>query len=259
MDVVVIHRRQLPIANPCEGFEPAPGSVSGGGGFCTRCSKQVHDVSAMRESELRRFLAERTTPTVCLAYRVDARGVIQLRPEPRTRVLALAAMVALLAACAGHGRELEVPGSACVDASGYEVVCDEFSEAEMVSVPEGGIASSTVRAPSSEGCPIRPTARPPESSTIEPGGGAPEADTGPSVEGEPGPVAESGSTAAKVRVDFSIEPEQDFIRGMVVVGVYEERDFVPTKELWTEAKERRAQRRRHRRRWRDRNSSVSSR
>ena len=70
---MVVHRRQLPILEPCKGFEPAVGST-GDGGFCTRCRKQVHDVSAMRESELRRFLAARVGTEVCLAYRVDDRG-----------------------------------------------------------------------------------------------------------------------------------------------------------------------------------------
>jgi len=171
-------------------------------------------------------------------------------------------MVGLLAACAGHGRELEFPESPCVDASGYEVVCDDPSAAGMVSVPEDRIASSSDGTPASEGCPIRPTGRPPSGSSVEPPMGSQSPEAGepavPSEQGEPG-AEEPEPTSAKMRVNFSIDPDQTFIRGMVVVGQYEERDFVPTEQLWTESKERRAERRRHRRRWRERGSTVSSR
>jgi hypothetical protein len=104
------------VLGPCDGFVPGPGSAHEGGS-CERCLEQVHDVSAMRESELRQFLAARAGTRVCVSYRTDADGRLLLRPEAPPAsgppALAVGALALLLAACAGPGRALEAPEPGC--------------------------------------------------------------------------------------------------------------------------------------------------
>lgn len=266
---MAVHRRQLPIVDHCEAFVPAPGSADEGG-FCERCQKQVHDVSAMRESELRRFLAARVGTQVCLSYRTDAHGRLRLRPEPAPMsresravgALAVGALAMLLAACAGHATELEIPGSVCRDVDGYAVSCSEPLAAQMLSVPE------VVAAREPAGCPVRPTAPSPEGEpTSEPGPGLEPADAWPDEPplGEPSPstgetTPEAPPTAAGARVDFDIDPDGQFLRGVVVVleAAQVEPDFVPTAELVEQSRERRAERKRARQRERaSRRATVS--
>ena len=237
---MAVHRRQLPLAYRCEGFVPAPGST-GDGGFCEQCQEQVHDVSAMRESELRRLLAAHAGGAVCLSYRTDARGRVQLRPEPawtQWQPLALGALASLLAACAGLADEMVVPGGYCREHDGQEVPCIESYTQETWTVPaEVTIDSYPSEA---EGCPIRPTAPAPEVATAT----------------DPAPVVDDAApgaqpTSAKFRANFKLDPEEDFVRGRVIVtGRWIHRDFVPTVTLWKQWRERRAERKRERERWR---------
>lgn len=251
---MAVHRRQLPLAYQCEGFVPAPGST-GEGGFCERCRRQVHDVSAMRESELRRLLAAHAGGTVCLAYRTDARGRVQLRPEPawaRWQPLAVGALALLLAACAGLAGDPVIPGGYCRDADGYEVPCVEWSEPEMWSVPESEPEISA-RDPEAEGCPVRPTA-PLPTGELEPAAPSPTAPPQVTSATDPAPAASDAApgaqpTSAKFRANFAVDPDQQFLRGIVVVGSVEP-GFVPTEDLWKEWRERRAERKRERERWR---------
>lgn len=260
--VVVVHRRQLPIASPCEDFVSPPGA-SDQGGFCERCQQRVHDVSVMRESELRRFLAARVGMQVCLAYRTDARGHLRLRAEPSWRdahALALGALALLLAACAGHATELEAPTEVCRDEDGYAVSCPTWAEPAMHSVPEG-LEGLEPLEPLGEGCPVRPTAKadlrePPsddEAIAEADPSGVPGArpSTGGTAESSADTSGTSG-TSANVRVDFSIDPDDELRRGMYVVtaGGWIDRDFVPTKQLWKQWAERRARQRAARARWR---------
>lgn len=249
---VVVHRRQLPIVGHCERFVPAPGSADEGG-FCERCCKQVHDVSAMRESELRRFLAARAGTEVCLSYHTDAHGRLRLRPEPAPAPLhaslAVGALASLLAACAGHAVELESPEPVCRDADGYAVSCDEWvaGPTEMQSVPE----ASELAAREAEGCPVRPTAAGPGLAPVDAD------DLGVPAEGEPteglDPAPAAEPTSANARVDFTIDPDDGFLRGVVVIseGGFIDRDFVPTTDLWAQWRQRRAERKAARLRWRE--------
>jgi hypothetical protein len=249
---VALHRRHLPLAYRCEGFVPAPGST-GDGGFCEQCHKQVHDVSTMREGELRRLLARHAGGTVCLAYRTDARGRVRLRPEPMAALrgsLATGALGMLLAACAGHATELEIPGADCRDEDGYAVSCAEPSDPDMLSVPEADevIAMREVEDPSVR--PLEPV--PADEVTSEP---VP-ADDGASTPVDPAsPVAEaSEATATGTTVDMSeiIDLDAELMRGIVAVvdDGWIERDFRPTDELVEEARDRRAERKAARQRWR---------
>jgi hypothetical protein len=269
LHAVAVHRRHLPLAYQCDGFVPAPGS-SGDGGFCERCQERVHDVSTMRESELRRLLAAHAGGTVCLSYRTDARGQVLLRPEPAAVRLSVGALATLLAACAGHMGELEIPGSVCRDEDGYAVTCPEWSDAEMLSVPEDHEATPDCES-EGEGCPVRSTAPAGEVSTIELAETEGSVSVGmvvspaitvrppevapvpvPTVRGGPVPGAEPSS--ARLRANFSIDPYEglDHVRGIIVVGqVASGRPhFVPTKQLWREWRERRAERKAESERWR---------
>lgn len=236
----------------------APGSADEGG-FCERCQTQVHDVSAMRESELRRFLAARVGTSVCLSYRTDAQGRLRLRPEPAPMsrepramgALAVGALAMLLAACAGHATELEIPGPVCRDVDGYTISCSEPLAAQMLSVPE------VVAAREPEGCPVRPTAPvpggEPTNEPDEPPRGEPTVPTGEAT-------PEAPPTAAGARIDFEVAPDEQFLRGVVVVGeaATVEPAFVPTAELVEEGRERRAERKRARLRERaSRRATVS--
>lgn len=251
---MAIHRRHLPLAYRCEGFVPAPGST-GDGGFCEQCQKQVHDVSAMREGELRRLLARHAGGTVCLAYRTDARGHLRLRPEPRSALresLATGALALLLAACAGHATELEIPGDACRDEDGYAVSCAEPPDPGMLSVPEAAevVAMREVEDPSVRSSDPAPVDEPP--SEPVPFEELPSTPVDPST-----PTTEaSEGTPAGTTIDMDalqdVDLDADVMRGVVVVvDGWVERDFRPTDELIEEARARRADRKAARKRWRE--------
>jgi len=260
---VAFHRRQLPILDPCHDFVPAPGSADEGG-FCDRCQKHVHDVSTMRESELRRFLAAHAGTRVCVSYRADAQGRLQLHPEPAAATgpaaLALGALALLLAACAGHAVELDAPGTGCRDAEGYEVSCPvEWSDPSMLSTPElaDPIASREVEA---DGDPVQPPGSEPApagAQDLEPLGDSMRPPPDVSFEdpaatpSDASPTAEP--TSVRVRANFSIDPAAEFVRfvGVVVANPSPRRlHFVPTKQLWDDWQERRAERKAARQRWR---------
>lgn len=50
--------------------------------FCEECGFHVHLISAMRESEARRLLGEKSEGRRCLAYQTDGRGNVITRPDP---------------------------------------------------------------------------------------------------------------------------------------------------------------------------------
>lgn len=269
---MVVHRRQLPVVDPCAGFVPAEGSVRGDGGFCERCQRDVHDVSAMSESQLRTFLVARAGTRVCVAYRVDARGYVRLRPEPPPSPPptqwplqahwmqgTVGALALLLAACAGHLSEAEVPGSACRDAQGYEVECPGWGEAELLSVPEA------LELDDAEGCPLRPTAEGPEEESTE----LLVEDPGVTDEALPDEADEALVDVYEIDVDeegltrgvvvevspATIQPESEpptgLTLGAMVVPIAESTDgYVPTTHLWQDWRARRAERRAARARWR---------
>ena len=216
-------------------------------GYCTRCRKHVHDLSAMRASELRRFLARRVGTEICVSYRVDPKGIVQLRSSSRLRTASLAAMVVLLAACAGYGTELETPDSPCVDAQGYEVSCDESLFADMATTPEDRTPVPSEDAQSS-GCPIRPTGTPPpprdphDPLGLRPGQLPPE-------------VSAKGEEQPPEHEVVSMTIEARTMGAMVVTSTVVERmspAVVPFWEVLADARERRSERRDARRRRKDR-------
>lgn len=215
----------------------------------------------MRESELHDFLQAHAGTQACLAYRVDARGYLQLRPEPRFASVGVGMLALLLAACAGHLGEAEAPGSGCRDAAGYEVACPTWPESAMHSVPDelGPLAGQEVEV--GEGCPVRPTADAAgdaELAELAPGDDASsqvsanEHDALDDARGDANP--EAPGTTDGVRVNFSVDPNHGSMRGMVVVGMspLDARTgrlrFVPTTEILDDLERRRAERRAARKR-----------
>jgi hypothetical protein len=115
----MIHRRQLPIISPCEGFVPAEPRTDREFGLCARCDRVVHDLSQMEEREANELVARIDAgDSICVAYRTRSDGSIVLRERSAWAIPAL-----LLAACAGH-ISAEPAGSTCRDANGYEIDCD---------------------------------------------------------------------------------------------------------------------------------------
>jgi len=125
-----MHRRSLPIAEPCRAFAPTADRS-----WCPNCERQVHDLSEMTASQLRHFLTRHDGRRVCVAYRTRRDGTLVLRPEPRPIGTLLVALG--LVACTGHAPELEHPDSACRDAAGYEIECNSAREDDLLVIPEG--------------------------------------------------------------------------------------------------------------------------
>jgi hypothetical protein len=128
-----LHRRQLPIASPCERFEGSEATADRAA-FCTRCDKHVHDLSRMTEPEVVNLFARNHGHEICVSYRVRADGAVALRkPTPR---LGPAAMALSLAGCAGHLAEAEASDADCVDAAGYHVECPPTSRLGNAVIPD---------------------------------------------------------------------------------------------------------------------------
>ena len=92
-----LRRVDLPIAGPCPvGVELHPDGS--GRSWCERCSKPVHVLAHLRESEVRALLAAHEGRELCVEYRVRPDDSIALRPAPARPLLAAALVGA--AACA---------------------------------------------------------------------------------------------------------------------------------------------------------------
>lgn len=124
-----MHRRTLPIADPCHAFRPEPGKS-----FCDKCEKHVHDLSAMTKREAERFLAAHVGEKICVAYRTAKDGSILVKPEPRMIGVVLIALG--LAACTGYAPEMQHPDEACRDEQGYEIDCRMARGSDVLVTPE---------------------------------------------------------------------------------------------------------------------------
>lgn len=124
-----MHRRTLPIADPCHAFRPEPGKS-----FCGKCEKHVHDLSAMTKREAERFLAAHAGQKICVAYRTAKDGSILVRPEPR--MIGVVMMALGLAACTGYAPEIQHPDDGCRDDQGYQVDCTMSGRPDVLVTPE---------------------------------------------------------------------------------------------------------------------------
>jgi hypothetical protein len=226
--------RRLPIVQRC----PDRNAVRRTGEarlWCEGCATAVHDLSAMRESEARRLLAQNVGRSICVAYRVRPDGTIDVRPDPPRRRL-VAAAAAVLTACAGHLEEDELSSPEdCADAIG----CPNPDMAPAI--PDGvrTQAESTVH----DG----PARDEPPTSDV--------ADESPSelehhaAEGtrseQPDDDAPASATAKDdhVRVHFKIDPEnRPFMGALVVRDEWRASSgrlrFIPTRQIIADLRER---------------------
>jgi len=90
----------LPLRSRCHESYEAMTPVTGGRA-CAACQHVVHDLSAMREREAARFVAEHAGQRVCLRYVARADGTIEYRRDEPSRVGSVV-VAAALAACAPH-------------------------------------------------------------------------------------------------------------------------------------------------------------
>jgi hypothetical protein len=236
----------------------------------------VHDLSAMRESDARRFLAGRVGQEICVSYRVDHRGAVEVRPEPWARLATLTAMVALLAACAGHGGGVTAPEGVCLDGANDPVSCPDVSKTEPQPVagcvvrpaavpsaietasPTSEDASTTVAAEASSVADVEPPMPVATATDADPSGAESDAaqldplgllpgGAAPGV----GLVTSTDGSAAMPRSRRVIEYRHGVhvTMGAMVVGPEWNQASAPsTIDLWIEARERRSHRTRHRRR-----------
>lgn len=144
--VVALHRRQLPIVSPCDGFEGRE-ATDREPAFCTRCAKPVHDLSRLTEREVVGLLARHVGGELCLSYRTHEDGAIVTRAAPPSR-LAPAALAASLAGCAGHLGESDSHARDCIDDDGYRVDCPPTPRLDQPQIPdaieEAGFAPETI-------------------------------------------------------------------------------------------------------------------
>lgn len=127
-------RRRLSIV-ACPAYAPNDPTPRGERG-CERCGHQVHDLTQMTEDELTRLLQERTE-RVCVYARVRRDGTPVLSRRRMLGGMATAG-ITTIAACAPHAAELELelPGSLCEDADGFEVSCESEIDHWLDSIPE---------------------------------------------------------------------------------------------------------------------------
>jgi hypothetical protein len=130
---VALHRRQLPIASPCLGFEGHAATATAPA-FCTRCDKPVHDLSRLSEPEVIGVLAQHVGRELCIAYRTRADGAVVTRATPSR--LGPAALAASLSGCAGHLAEAQTQAQDCVDVDGYHVACPPRPRLDQPVIPE---------------------------------------------------------------------------------------------------------------------------
>jgi hypothetical protein len=106
---------EVEIVSPCPVDLDETGLRGAGRSWhCGHCSKTVHVLSTMTESEARTFLREHAGEDLCVSYAISPAGEVRFRPEPsasivpvgalgrRTRRLAAAGLGVALAACAPH-------------------------------------------------------------------------------------------------------------------------------------------------------------
>ncbi len=110
-----MHKRHLPIANPCHEDWDGMHAQDGGRRFCDQCDKSVHDLSSMPEAQAKALLAAPRSGRICIRYRSDSHGRVRFAdptaPAPMPRIFAAlraavgtAAAAMALAGCADANR-----------------------------------------------------------------------------------------------------------------------------------------------------------
>ena len=78
-----VQSKQVEITSPCPITLDRSGVAANDRElFCGHCSKEVHLLSHMSESEARTFMAERAGDDICVSYAIKPDGSVRFRPEP---------------------------------------------------------------------------------------------------------------------------------------------------------------------------------
>lgn len=93
-----MHRRQLPILQPCPADWGAMRPVSASTRHCEQCSLEVHTLEGMTEAQANALLIAHQHERLCIRYRFDPAGHIRFADSRPLRAATLA--VTLLSACA---------------------------------------------------------------------------------------------------------------------------------------------------------------
>jgi hypothetical protein len=124
---------------------------------CGHCSKTVHVLSEMTESDARALLAASEGQKICVSYRMSPEGQIRFKPEPavipvtalrrRPTAIAAAAIGVALAACAPHdnpkidaGAPAMLHRAPTIQTQGREVVAEGEIEIPRDVQIDGGVA-----------------------------------------------------------------------------------------------------------------------
>jgi len=104
-----MHRSELPIRFPCP--DPAKQTTSTPGRlYCATCDRDVVELDRLNEREVRALKARADAgERICVRYRVDTEGLIQLRAAPPRRRPIAAAGLATLLACGTAAADSTLP------------------------------------------------------------------------------------------------------------------------------------------------------
>ena len=72
-----MHKRHLPIANPCHEDWDAMDRSDGAKRFCDQCTKHVHDLSSMTRVEAETLLSAPRDGRICIRYSSDVSGRVR--------------------------------------------------------------------------------------------------------------------------------------------------------------------------------------
>jgi hypothetical protein len=108
-----MHRRQLPILQPCPADWQAMRSVSASARHCEQCSLEVHALHEMTEAQAIALLAEHQDQRLCVRYRTDRTGQLRFVDSRPLRAATIA--VTLLSACATTAAKPPPPSSSALD------------------------------------------------------------------------------------------------------------------------------------------------
>lgn len=224
-----LHRDRLPVIGPCpSGVELA--ARGRGRAWCEQCSKPVLRLGEMTEPEVRALLAQHDGERICVEYRTRADGIIALRPEPASPRPLLAAALAGLAACTGHG---EVSPSTWPEAESTRPF--DLAYAPVVDAATAPVAPADVEA-----------LRIADEDTIEPGNAS---DADATADAPCDPHGQAADEADADEQDPRLVAGATVSRGAVLVQTHvatiepqyrrsDRLEYVPTKTLWREFVER---------------------
>ncbi len=149
-------RGELPIPEPCRESLADMRVLPTKQRYCEKCEHSVIDVSAMTESQARRFLARAQPSGVCVSYLVGADGQIAFQPTQPRRSLAAPALLGLsLAATACHGKKQQVVGFTDMwrPPAGTMIAPDAGASPVSSAAP---VSSATATVPVSSSAPVTP-------------------------------------------------------------------------------------------------------